>query len=84
MNTNKDLKDIYYDYMNDTSLPPYNDDDSFFDKLTDAEKSAYLYQSAKKALGMFYKQKDYNDILMKEVLELRQKIKILEKQLSQI
>jgi len=84
MNTNKDLKDIYYDYMNDTSLPEYNNDDSFFDKLTDAEKLAHLYQSSKKTLGMFYKQRDYNDILMKEVLELRQKIKIFEKQLSRM
>ena len=84
MSTNKDLKDIYYDYMADSSLPPYNDDDSFFDKLTDAEKFTYLYQSAKKALGMFYKQKDYNDILMREVLEIRQKVKILEKQLSRM
>jgi len=84
MNTNKDLKDIYYEYMNDSSLPVYNEDDSFFDKLTDPEKLAYLYQSSKKTLGMFYKQRDYNDILMKEVLELRQKIKNIEKQLSRI
>ena len=70
--------------MSDSSLPPYNDDDSFFDKLTDAEKMMYLYQAAKKALGMFYKQKDYNDILMKEVLELRQKVKTLEKLLSRL
>lgn len=84
MNTNKDLKDIYYDYMNDTSLPEYNDDASLFDKLTDAEKFTYLHQSAKKALGMFYKQKDYNDILMEEVLELRQKVRIFEKHISRM
>ena len=84
MNTEKDLKDIYYDYQNDTSLPPYNDDDAFFDEFTDSQKIAYLYQATKKALGMFYKQKSYNDILMREVLEIRQKVKILEKQLSRM
>lgn len=75
----EDIKQLHKQFKHDDTLPPLDDNDSFFDEMTTAQKSKYLFQGLKKALKMFRThQKDINMKLMEKVVELETRIERLE------
>lgn len=75
-----DLKQLIRDFKNDDTLPPLDDNDTFFNEFTDSQKFTYLYEGLKKTLRMFViYQRDINLGLVNKVSELEARIQRLEK-----
>jgi len=75
-----DLKQLIRDFKNDDSLPPFDDNDDFFNAFNDEQKFQYLYEGLKTALKMFVVyQKDINLGLVNKVSELESRLNTIEK-----
>ena len=78
----KELKALYLECQNDTSLPPLDDNDDYFTSATSAQKHQYIFIVLKKALKVFLKNKELAKYQTEKIFELEARIKRLENKIQ--
>jgi hypothetical protein len=76
---NLELKQLHNETQSDDSLPPLDDNDEFFEVATAEQRTHYIYETLKKALRIFLKNKELAKYQTEKILDLEARVKRLEK-----